>query len=221
MRPFRLFRAPRYLLVVLVLASGCVEPVSPGSIEGTTVVVRNELVMPVTVRINGIDVGVVGAGQERTIQRGDLAEVVVDWAIVRSKLGDRALGDSLGARFSIDSPLDGDEHRLAIDNIITVGAEEIVYYSPVVSNATADAIAVGFDMGSARELRYGELGAGVRNRVVGYFRLDDTTGIRAYRPRVAYGPMLFIERAYGRDFDLGDLLDGSGELSVVFDSDPP
>src|SRR5688500_18810203 len=54
-------------LLALALIGSCADPVAPGPIAGTTVVVDNMLLAPVRVKINGVDAGIVSAASRREI----------------------------------------------------------------------------------------------------------------------------------------------------------
>lgn len=209
------------VLLLLLAAAGCGDPVAPQVIVGTTVIVQNRLLTPVDVTVNGVAVGAIASGQQRTIRRGLLERVVVEWESQRPQFEGRVVGDTLGARFERDVAGDGAELVFEIDNVIASNGQPATFYAPVVSNATAAPIVVGLNMDTPREVRLGTIEPGGVRSFVGYYRLGAGTSVRAYRPDVAYGPMLFVERAYGHSFDETMIDEGSGELSVSFDSDPP
>lgn len=208
-------------VLALALAGSCSDPIAPGPIVGTTVIVNNMLLAPVRVKLNGVDVGLVEPSSRRSIPRGDLASVRVDWELVAPRIDGHVIGDTMRAGFNALRISDGETISFDIDNTIFDGTRDVSYYAPILSNSTSAPIVIGVNMDTPRELRLGALPPGQKQRFIGYYRLEPGTGIRAYRPETPYGPMLYIERAFGHAFDLSDLADGSGTLDLDFTSDPP
>ncbi|MGE3802056.1 MAG: hypothetical protein AB7H80_13625 [Candidatus Kapaibacterium sp.] len=212
------------LFSLFSLVAGCTNVVPPEIIQGSKIVVANQLLGTVSVKVNGISVGEVSGQEVEVIQRGDLDYVEVEWELLRPTLNGVSLGDSLGGIFMVDIPGDDDSLYLPIDNVIlTAAGDEEVYMAPLIENATSAPMVVGVNMGlgSNREYRPDvELEGGASLGFIGYYRIDSGSNVRVYNPAYAYGPFLFIERLYERDFNRGDLELGSGRLSLIFDKPP-
>jgi hypothetical protein len=209
-------------ILLLILSAGCSDPTAPLVLKGSRVVIDNQLLSPVSIKVNGIDMGSIDPSSSRTIQRGNLPFVVVEWKLIRPEESGRTLGDTMGGVFTRQLPGDDDLVSFRIDNVIGTGNDARTFFAPLITNGTSAPMEIGVNMDLIdAEQRTGVVvPGGTQRRYIGYYRLGTNSNIRVYSPQVAYSPFLFIEKRYGDDFDVTEL-DASGSLPLLFDHEPP
>jgi hypothetical protein len=221
MNPFCYIRSMLPVMVIVATAA-CNDPTAPLILKGSRVTVANQLLAPIAIRVNGIDMGRVEPQTNRTIQRGNLPLAVVEWSLIRPQQNGVALGDSMGGIVSRQLPGDDDVVELPISNPIGDGIDAVAFFAPVISNTSNLPIEIGINMGTSAERRTDLIiPPGTTARFIGYYRLTPNSNVRAYSPEVAYSPFLFIERRFGLDFNLFSIDPLSGSLPILFDQGPP
>ena len=108
------------------------------TVENATAVVRNLLLYPISIEVNGTSVGDVEAGSSREFSVGKASDLKVDWTLVRATLSDGTpIGKLMSGSFDVTNP----SQRVSFDVDHVVGST--VYFVPsVTNNSNADFLMV-------------------------------------------------------------------------------
>jgi|GEM_PF-3668662 len=223
-------RTSLLLLPLVALAvAGCSDsdPAAPVNIRPHTLVVENRLLAPVSLNLNGIDMGTLEAGATRFIQRGELDTVELKYVISPSAqvpFGDTIRG-GLGGGRNVLSGVDT-APRMIIDADLTGdGLPDI--FAPGLKNWTAVPIAVGVNIGTPFENRTGMViqAGDTSGAFRGYFYLPRGpqvfASVRVYRTDKAFDPNDFLVSQFGFSFDDTDINPRTGYTELDITQTPP
>lgn len=146
-----------------------------------TLVVTNHLLYPVNLLVNGRAVGSVPPGETReTVQSS--SSLSLSWELVRPTVAGRAIGDTIGGRYStIDRP--SGRYTFTVDNRVGDSA----FFVPSITNRSAVALLIEANGGLQSENRCNcTAPANTENVIAGYYRLFNNSSLRLYRSGTNY-----------------------------------
>lgn len=150
--------------------------------------VRNRLLYPVAITVNGAAAGVVAADTTARINYSGGSSVALDWAMIRPTLGGVPLGDAMSGSFNPVSVSQGQIVNFTIDAEIANQR----YFFPLINNSTGARLLMGANVGVASQNLCNCVALPFSQTNFGYYRLFSNSNVRAYRDGSGYtGPFVF------------------------------
>lgn len=199
-----------FVLSLGIAACGGSNPSGP-SASATALKVTNQLLIPIQVSVNGQSVGQVPATTVKEIDLGVIDTLKMEWDMVCATMPDgEPIGYKGGGVFSAIRTSGGTK-SVTIDN--QIGSS--TYFSPAITNTSSDGLKMAVNEGMAAEIQCPlEIAPGAQDVALGYYRLYSTSSVRGYKAASNYsGPS--VNWAYGADFTISSLEDGSGRLPLT------
>jgi hypothetical protein len=198
---------------------------APAAVQTTRLVrvnVTNKLRYTINVSINDRVRGSIPAGETRYVEDTVGSSMTVSWDLERPTLGARALGDTMGGRFSAISNPSG-TYNYNVDYI--VGDSQ--FFRPLFTNRSSVALLMEANGGTSAQNRCDcTAAAGTTNVHSGYYRLYSNSNFRVFRSGSNYtGSYLFWgTNSDGRISSGGEIwrnvTAGSGEITFTTSTAP-